>query len=155
MTTRQFKLVSEWHVRAPVEKVWHEIARPDDWPQWWRAVKRVEILREGDARGVGTERRMTWGTALPYSLAFDMRATRVEPMSVIEGVASGELTGLGRWTLKPEAGGALVRYDWEVELAKPWMRWLAPVLRPAFTWNHHVVMAWGYAGLCRRLGVKQ
>ncbi len=29
-------------------------------------------------------------------------------MSIIEGVASGELSGLGRWTLRPEAGGTYV-----------------------------------------------
>lgn len=155
MSTRQFNLVTEWDVKAPLESVWAELTRPEDWPQWWRAVKRVELLRTGDAAGIGAQRRMTWGTALPYSLAFDMVATRVEPMTLIEGRASGELTGLGRWTLRPEAKGTYVRYDWQVELTKPWMRALAPLLRPAFTWNHRVVMGWGYEGLCRRLGIGQ
>lgn len=155
MASQQFNLVSEWRLAAPVDRVWAELMRPDDWPQWWRAVKRVETLAEGDARGVGAIRRLTWGSALPYELTFEMRATRVEPMTVIEGRASGELDGTGRWTLTPDGNGTLVRYDWQIEVTKPWMRTLAPLLRPAFAWNHNVVMGWGYDGLRRRLGLEQ
>ena len=155
MASQQFNLVSEWRLAAPVNRVWAELMRPDDWPQWWRAVKRVETLAEGDARGVGAIRRLTWGSALPYELTFEMRATRVEPMTVIEGRASGELDGTGRWTLTPDGNGTLVRYDWQIEVTKPWMRTLAPLLRPAFAWNHNVVMGWGYDGLRRRLGLEQ
>jgi uncharacterized protein YndB with AHSA1/START domain len=155
MASQQFNLVSEWRLAAPVDRVWAELMRPDDWPQWWRAVKRVETLAEGGARGVGAVRRLTWGSALPYELTFEMRATRVEPMTVIEGRASGELDGTGRWTLTPDGNGTLVRYDWQIEVTKPWMRTLAPLLRPAFAWNHNVVMGWGYDGLRRRLGLEQ
>jgi uncharacterized protein YndB with AHSA1/START domain len=150
---QQFNLVTQWHVGAPVERVWVELSTPEDWPRWWRAVKHVVVLHQGDAAGVGSERRMTWRTALPYEIAFDMRTTRIEPMSLIEGKARGELDGLGRWTLRPEGAGTHVRYDWQVELSRPWMRACAPLLRPVFAWNHNVVMGWGYEGLCRRLGV--
>ena len=43
----------------------------------------------------GLSHRMTWKTALPYQLTFDMRMTRVEPISALEGRASGELDGVG------------------------------------------------------------
>ncbi len=42
-------------------------------------------------------------------------------------------------------------YDWIVEVTRPWMRLAAPMLRPMFTWNHGVVMSWGYQGLTRKL----
>jgi uncharacterized protein YndB with AHSA1/START domain len=154
MAPQQFNLVTEWRIEAPVERVWQELEHPDEWPQWWRAVKRVEMGRAGDAAGVGAERRITWRTALPYELTFDIRTTRIEPMALIEGRASGELDGTGRWTLRTEDGAVLVRYDWQVSLGRPWMRTLAPLLRPAFAWNHGVVMRWGREGLCRRLGVE-
>jgi uncharacterized protein YndB with AHSA1/START domain len=155
MALQQFNLVTEWRLEVPVDRVWAELMRPDDWPQWWRAVKRVETLAEGDARGIGAIRRLTWVSALPYELTFEMRATRVEPMTVIEGRASGELDGTGRWTLTPDGNGTLVRYDWQIEVSKPWMRTLAPLLRPAFAWNHNVVIVWGYRGLRQRLGLEQ
>jgi hypothetical protein len=153
MAARHFDLVTEWDVSAPLERVWAEIVRPDDWPQWWRAVKRVELAAPGDESGIGAVRRFTWATALPYEVTFDMTATRVEPMSVLEGEARGELNGIGRWTLTAAGERTRVRYDWQVELALPWQRALAPVLRPVFAWNHGVVMGWGLEGLNRRLGV--
>lgn len=152
MTSQQFNLTTEWRVKAPLDRVWAELTRPEDWPQWWRAVKRVELLHAGDADGLGAERQLTWRTALPYELTFVMRTTRIEPMSVIEGQAIGELDGIGRWTPRDGGSETLVRYEWQVSVTRPWMRTLAPLLRPAFTWNHHVVMRWGYQGLCRRLG---
>ena len=151
MSSQQFNLLSDWEVAASTERVWAELVAPEHWPQWWRAVKRVELLREGDAEGVGAERRFTWTSALPYQVRFDMRVTRVEPMRVIEGRASGELNGMGRWTLSPTAAGTHVRYEWVVELRRPWMRALAPLLRPVFAWNHHVVMGWGLTDLRKRL----
>ena len=153
VTSQQFNLVTEWCVKAPLQRVWDQLVAPDDWPQWWRAVKRVETLREGDANGLGAQRRLTWRTALPYELSFDMQVTRIEPMSVIEGRATGELEGIGRWTLRTDGPETLVRYDWQVNLGKPWMRALAPVLMPVFARIHGFVMGWGFEGLCRRLGV--
>lgn len=151
MAATRFELVSEWRFDTPVERIWAELVHPDTWPEWWRAVKRVELISEGDRSGVGAIRRFTWGTALPYTLSFNMTATRVEPMSLLEGEARGELTGLGRWTLRPDDAGTHVRYDWRVDVTKPWQVALAPLLRPIFAWNHNVVMGWGYEDLQTRL----
>ena len=82
---------------------------PEDWPSWWRAVARVERLAKDDATGVGAVRRITWRTALPYTLTFAMRVTRVEPMTLIGGRAEGELDGIGRWTLRPVGTTTYVR----------------------------------------------
>ena len=53
VTSQQFNLVTEWCVKAPLQPVWEQLVSPDEWPQWWRAVKRVEMLRQGNADGVG------------------------------------------------------------------------------------------------------
>ena len=151
MSATEFNLITNWTLAAPREAVWRELTKPEDWPAWWRAVERVELLEAGDADGVGALRRMTWRTALPYSLTFDMRTVRVEPMTVIEGRAEGELSGVGRWTVDGDRDRTRVRYDWRVEVTQPWMRFVAPLARPVFAWNHGVVMGWGGEGLARRL----
>ena len=152
MEATKFHLTTDWSFGAPREAVWRALMTPEDWPSWWRAVANVERLADGDANGVDTVRRMTWRTALPYTLTFAMRITRVEPMAVIEGHAEGELEGLGRWTLSGDTPRTDVRYDWIVDVTKPWQRALAPLLRPVFAWNHNVVMRWGEKGLAARLG---
>ena len=151
MTTTQFVLVTDWHFDAPIERVWALIEDVDGWPSWWRAVRKVEMLKAGDADGVGTVRRLTWATALPYTLAFDVVLVRVEPGRLSEGRAFGDLDGTGIWTLWEENGGTHVRYDWRVDVTKGWMRLLAPLLRPVFAWNHNVVMRWGEEGARRLL----
>jgi hypothetical protein len=83
-----------------------------------------------------------------------METTRVEPFSLIEGRAIGELLGVGRWQLSNDAATTTVRYDWKVETTKPWMNLIAPIARPIFSWNHNVVMGWGAEGLAKRLGLR-
>jgi len=150
-----YSFVTLWRFRAPLAPVWDLIYRSEDWPTWWRGVERVEKLEPGDSEGVGGVQRYTWKSKLPYRLAFDMRLTRVEPMSLIEGEAIGELTGSGLWQLTQDGDATGVRYDWSVSTTKPWMNLLAPVARPLFKWNHDVVMNWGAEGLAKRLGVER
>jgi len=151
MALTRFHLTTQWTLAAPPLPVWDALAQPEAWPSWWRAVERVEVIEPGGPDGVGAYRRFTWRTALPYRVTFNMRTLRVEKPALIEGRADGELTGTGRWTLTPADAGTQVRYDWIVDVTKPWMRLLAPLARPVFAWNHDVVMEWGRQGLERRL----
>jgi uncharacterized protein YndB with AHSA1/START domain len=112
MPATKFNLVTDWSFGAPRTAVWQALMQPEQWPSWWRAVVSVERLADGDANGVDAVRRMTWRSALPYTLTFDMRVIRVEPMSLIEGLAEGELEGLGRWTLSGDGALTHVRYEW-------------------------------------------
>jgi hypothetical protein len=78
-----------------------------------------------------------------------MRTTVVQKPHLLEGVAEGELNGMGRWTLASSntGTGTEVRYDWEVSTTRAWMNVMAPFLGPMFRWNHGKVMAAGAQGL--------
>lgn len=149
-----YEFTTIWRVRAPQEKVWELIFNSDRWPSWWRGVEKVQKLRDGKENNVGAVFRYTWRSKLPYRLVFDMETTRVEPVSIIEGRAIGELQGFGCWTLTHNSGITTARYDWKVETTKAWMNLLAPVARPFFSWNHDVVMGWGGEGLAKQLGTE-
>ncbi len=147
-----YTFVTLWRFRAPVDAVWALLHDAEAWPAWWRGVEQVEALAAGDALGVGTVRRFTWKSVLPYRLRFDLRVTRIEKPFALEGEAFGELEGAGRWSLEADGDWTRVRYDWTVRTTRPWMNALAPLLKPAFRWNHDVVMRRGAEGLGRRLG---
>ena len=147
----RFELVSHWQLAAPIDVVWQAIYAVEYWPQWWKYVRNVQELCKGDASGVGAVRRYTWSSRLPYSLTFDMRVTRVERPNVLEGEAIGELTGSGRWTLSVEAASTHIRYNWNVRTTRRWMNALAPLLAPAYRWNHGAVMRAGARGLAQHL----
>ena len=148
---KTYEFVTIWHVRAPVESVWNEIYHSELWPTWCKGVESVEEVRAGDEKGVGSIRRYTWKSKLPYRLAFDMETVRVEPPMLLEGVATGELAGRGLWQLSKGGSDTVARYDWKVQTTKQWMNLLAPLARPVFKWNHNVVMSWGAEGLASRL----
>ena len=91
---------------------------------------------------------------LPYELTFLMRSTRSERPHLLEGEASGELTGTGRWRFFEANGATAVLYEWDVRTTRGWMNLLAPVARPIFAWNHDYVMGNGAERLSRLLGAR-
>jgi hypothetical protein len=116
-------------------------------------VRRVELLEDGDADGIGALQRYTWRSRLPYNLVFDMRIDRIVPHELIVGTAiSGDLVGSGVWHLSESDSITRMQYNWDVSTTKPWMKLLTPIARPFFAWNHDVVMRWGGEGLAKRLG---
>lgn len=147
-----YEFITVWRVKAPLDKVWNEIYYSEKWPEWWSGVEEVTELKKGDDLGVGSVRRYTWKSLLPYRLTFDIETMRVEPMTLIEGIARGELSGRGIWNIKDRGEYITARYDWSVDTTKTWMNFIAPLARPLFRWNHDVVMSWGAKGLARRLG---
>lgn len=148
----EYHFVSAWQIQAPIERVWEEIYHAERWPSWWTYVSGVEELEPGDADGVGKRLHLLFRTRLPYTLGFDVRVTTVQPPTKLDAEATGELEGTGRWTLTPADGGTLVRYNWDIRTTRWWMNLLAPVARPAFSWNHHELMRTGGESLARRLG---
>lgn len=148
-----YEFVTIWRTKAPLDKVWNEIYYSERWPEWWRGVEEVTELVKGDDLGVGSVRRYTWKSMLPYRLTFETETVRVEPMSVIEGIARGELDGRGIWNISSDGEYTTARYDWQVDTTKAWMNLIAPLARPLFKWNHDIVMGWGAEGLARRLGI--
>ena len=96
----------------------------------------IPVQQNGDALGVGSLRRYTWSSRLPYRLSFNMRTTVVARPTLMEGIASGDLDGNGRWRLESIGDTTRVQYEWTVVVGKPWMRAFAPLLAPVFAWNH-------------------
>ena len=154
LSVNQYTLVTRWHLAAPIERIWAALTRPGEWPSWWRYVKAVEEIEKGDADGIGAVRRFTWSSRLPYELSFSMRTTALRRPNFLEGAASGELNGTGRWRLSESSAGTRAEYEWSVDTGKRWMNVLAPVLAPVFKWNHGQVMREGARGLARHLGVE-
>ncbi len=149
-----FHLVSEWYLAASPEAVWAVLQSPQDWPQWWPHIRRVQTLVSGGVDDEGALRRTWWTSRLPYGFVIDFTTRVAAKPKLLVVEASGDLQGMGRWELTPIPVGTRVRYTWEVFPHKAWMRWLSPLLAPLFAWNHHAVMRDGAAGMARRLGVE-
>ena len=148
-----YEFLTTWCVDAPIETVFEVLRDSAGYPRWWKGVQSVELLEPGDDIGLGELDHFTWRSVLPYSLGFDLRVTRVERPHLIEAYAAGELEGIGTWRLYEGQGTAIV-YDWRVRTTKAWMNIFGPIARPAFRWNHDLVMRQGGEGLAAELGVR-
>lgn len=150
-----YAFLTTWLLDSPREPVFEAIYEQERWPRWWRGVEAVEKLRDGEGGAdVGSVALMTWKSLLPYRVHFETTTTRVERPHLLEGHAVGELEGIGRWRFYEQGGVTAVLYEWNVATTKRWMNALAPLLRPAFEWNHDWVMARGGEGIARLLGCR-
>jgi len=149
-----FSLTTHWHLESAIDRVWEALVASREWPAWWRYVHAVEEIEPGGTDGLGSLRRYTWSSRLPYRLSFLMRTSAVRRPLFLEGTAEGDLDGTGRWYLAAERSTTRVRYEWTVTTTKRWMTVFGPLLAPAFRWNHNQVMAEGGRGLARYLGVR-
>lgn len=150
----EFRFVTIWRIEAPLPQVCDAISRCLYWPKWWKGVEKVEEIDPGDAAGIGSLRRFTWKSRLPYRLIFDIRVTHAEPLKILEGQASGEVEGIGCWHFSREGSVTVVRYEWHVRPTRRWMSLLAPIAWPLFKWNHDQVMRQGAEGLARLLNAR-
>jgi polyketide cyclase/dehydrase/lipid transport protein len=126
---REYVFVDEWDVDAPQDVVYDVMADARTYPEWWRP---VYIAVEGD----GQETLHHFKGRLPYTLKMRARLVREERPRQFEVSVDGDLRGKGIWTFTPKDGATHVRWDWIVFADRPLLRYLTPVLRPLFRWNH-------------------
>ena len=110
----------------------------------------AEKLHAGDEPRVGARVRARARGLLPYRLRFIIEAVELVPGKLVAVKTSGDFDGRWRAVLSPKDGGTHVHLTWEVSVERPILRWLAPILRPAFAWNHRWTTPRGEAGLRER-----
>lgn len=130
----EYVFVDEWDVEAPLEAVFDAVADARTYPDWWRP---VYLTVEGeDPPAVGTVTRHRFKGRLPYTLNMRAEMVALDRLHSFDVEVDGDLRGHGRWTFAPRNGGTHVRWDWQVYADRPLLRYLTPLLRPLFRWNH-------------------
>jgi uncharacterized protein YndB with AHSA1/START domain len=135
----------EWDVGAPIGDVFDALADARTYPEWW---KPVYVAAEADGPpAVGVASRQRFKGRLPYHLKTISRIVRLERPHKIEAEVRGDLSGRGIWTLTEKDRGTHVAFDWRVNADRPLLRYLTPLLRPLFRWNHDWAIARAREGL--------
>jgi uncharacterized protein YndB with AHSA1/START domain len=131
----EYVFIDEWNVDAPLDAVYNALADARTYPDWW---KPVYIAVEGDrAPEVGATTKQEFKGQLPYHLKTTSTIVNADPPHSFEVEVVGDLTGRGVWTLTERDGGVHVHFDWRVIADRPLLRYLTPILRPLFRWNHN------------------
>jgi len=132
---RDYVFIDEWDVDAPPEAVFEALADAGSYPEWWRPVY-IAVETDGPP-AVGRVSRQEFKGRLPYHLKTRSEIVRLERPRELEVSVVGDLTGKGIWTVTPQGDRAHVHFDWRVIADRPLLRYLTPVLRPLFRWNHN------------------
>lgn len=131
---KEYVFIDEWDVDAPQEAVFEALADSATYPKWWTPVY-IDV-EAGGPPGVGRISKQHFKGRLPYTLRTTSEIIRYEPPHEFEVSVVGDLTGRGVWTLTPSNGAVHIRFDWRVIADRPLLRFLTPLLRPLFRWNH-------------------
>ena len=92
----------------------------------------------------GKRARLLTRGRLPYTLTWELECIEAVPPTRLDSRIDGDFVGRGIWTITPLADRVCkVVLEWNVEVRKPLVRNLTPVLRPLFRWNHSWAMKRG------------
>lgn len=149
-----YSFSSNWKIKASIEEVWCAIYESEQWPQWWPNVVSVRELQKGGENDIGNIREYKIKSPMLYTLTFSLQLTEKTEYQFLQGNASGELSGVGNWRFTENAGVTHIQCNWKVSTNIGWMNKLAFLLRPAFAFNHSVVMKNGAKALSRLLNAE-
>ncbi|TPI49774.1 hypothetical protein FJW05_01465 [Mesorhizobium sp. B2-9-1] len=157
MASNVFRFDESWDIpEGTPQEVWDVLSDAELLPLWWGdAYKEVEPLDRKGKGVVGARARARARGALPYELNFIIEAAELEPGRLVVVKTFGDFDGLWRAELSPSGRGTHVDLVWQVTVERPILKLLAPILRPAFAWNHRWTTPRGEAGLRRYLAAQK
>jgi hypothetical protein len=156
MASNVFRFEESWSIPdATPEEVWEVLARGELLPQWWKGVYLEAQSLDGSEPHVGGRVRARARGFLPYHLNFTLEATELVPGRLVAVKTSGDFDGRWRAELSPKDCGTHADLVWEVSVERPILRLLAPLLRPAFAWNHRWTTPRGERGLKEFLAARR
>lgn len=146
-----YRLESEWHIDATVDRVWDILLDVGRWPTWWRGFRSADRLADGEPSGRGMRIRQGWRGWLPYTLVIDLEIADLARHRLVQGRASGDMAGICTWTLEPHDDRTVVRFVMDVRTERWWMNLPVPFAGRVVRANFDAIMAWGAQGLAREL----
>ncbi|HKU36437.1 MAG TPA: SRPBCC family protein [Paenarthrobacter sp.] len=143
-----YEFVTVWRVAGTLQEVVDVLGDAGTLKQWWPAVYLdVAPVSTGNPDGVGNAFDLHTKGWLPYTLRWRLTVTEPVTLHGFALTAKGDLNGTGRWTFETDGPEVVITYDWRVSTAKPLLRRLSWLLKPAFSANHHWAMAQGEESL--------
>ncbi|WP_018763871.1 SRPBCC family protein [Arthrobacter sp. 135MFCol5.1] len=152
ISSTDYEFLTVWRVAGTPREVTDILGDAGTLPRWWPSVYlTVEQLDPGNPDGTGKAFFLHTKGWLPYTLKWQLTVTEPVTEHGFAISARGDLNGAGRWTFEQDGPETVVTYEWRVSTAKPLLRRLSWLLKPAFAANHRWAMARGQEALALEL----
>ena len=147
MGSADYDFLTVWRVAGTPDEVADVLGDATTVPRWWPSVD-LSVEPVGgphDSAPTGLPRPVALHTKgwLPYTLRWTLTVTEPVTTRGFALTASGDLNGTGRWTFEQDGPETVITYHWRVQAAKPILRRLSWLLKPAFSAHHRWAMARG------------
>jgi len=155
MASNDYQFITQWRVSGTVKDVLDIIIDAGALVRWWPSVYLgVDVLKPGDAHGVGKVVDLYTKGWLPYTLRWQFRISEVRPDGFTL-IASGDFDGRGIWSFKQDGPWVNITYDWQISAEKPLLRNFSFIMKPIFSANHRWAMQKGEESLKLELARRQ
>ena len=154
MGSTDYEFRTVWRVAGTPEEVAAALGDATALPLWWPSVYlSAEPVAGGPEPlpGIPRPTRLHTKGWLPYTLRWTLAVTEPITPRGFALTAAGDLNGTGRWSFEADGPETVITYDWRVRAAKPLLRRLSWLLKPAFAANHRWAMARGQESLALEL----
>jgi hypothetical protein len=149
MKHAKYNFITTFCVKASVEEVFAVLIAYNKWQTWWKGLNDLEVIK--DARvPKGYKLALALGPGF-YNLHFTLTLDSISINKSISLNSSGDLQGVGTFTLSQKEDSTVVTFIWNVETTKFWMNLVEPIGRPIFVFEHNVIMKWFAQGLANYL----
>ena len=144
MPNNEYIFLTEWDIAAPRAVVYEILKEGREYPRWWPDVYlHADYEPSGRDDKIGDRVTLLTKGWLPYRLRWTAISEVFEPPHRIVIRAEGDFVGRGIWQLDETPTGTHVSFDWRLRADKFLLRWLSPLCKPVFKWNHHRAMNTG------------
>jgi hypothetical protein len=156
MGSADYEFLTVWRVAGSPEEVAAILGDARKLPTWWPSVylavePAAGTPENGLTPGIPGPASLHTKGWLPYTLRWTLTLTEPVTDRGFALTAAGDLNGTGRWTFEQDGPETVITYDWRVSTAKPLLRRLSWLLKPAFAANHRWAMARGQESLALEL----
>jgi hypothetical protein len=148
VAANEYHLDTNWQVEGTAGEVYDVISDDERLVEWWPAAfLRCDLVEPGQPDGVGKTLRVVTKGWLPYTIDWHQRVIETREPYGLSIEAWGDFAGRGVWTFVQDGPRVNIQFDWRIAAGKPLLRYLSPLLRPIFAFNHRWAMARGEEGL--------
>lgn len=147
----EYTFVDHWTIAAPVETVYHTVADPRTYPQWWKDYDRITILKDAPFPHVGGQAEFLIRSPFGYRLRIVVETVAADPPRLIDTRSTGQLQGRGLWEFRQEGNVTHVTFTWTVRSDHAVINRLERFAKPLFALSHVIVSGRGHRGLKRLL----
>ena len=102
----RYHFLSDFRMTTDRDAVWTTLMAVEEWPAWWRWLKRIDVIREATSEdGVGAVYRNHIGSPTGYAFDFLGEIAAADRLRRIDLSLTGEIVGRIRYLVDDPSGG--------------------------------------------------